>query len=124
MVIHDLDLEHQIHIYLLYLDHDHRNNHFFDHIFWFGRWFLCGRQFVYCSDFSHLGGIMKFDDRKHHIGGTTLCFLDCVDNIVCYDQLSIHICYSIYGLVLGGCQPFLCVQLGDNYLLCARPRCM
>jgi hypothetical protein len=124
MVIHDLDLDHQIHVDLLDLDHDHRNNHLFDHSCLFGRWFLCGRRFIYYSDFSHLGGILKFDDRKLHRCGTTLCFLDCVDNLVCYDQLSIHICYNIYGLVLDGRLSFVCTHLGDNYLLCAHPRCM
>jgi hypothetical protein len=122
MVVHDLD--HQIYIDLLYLDHNHPNNHLFKHSCLFGQWFLCGRWFVYYFDFSHLGGILKFNDQKICICGTTLCFLDCLDNIVCYDQLSIHISYNISRLLLDGRLSFVCTQLGDNYILCACTQCM
>jgi hypothetical protein len=47
-----------------------------------------------------------------------------VDNLVYYDQLGIHICYSIFGLVLYGRLIFLFSHLGDTFSLCVYTRCM
>ena len=67
---------------------------------------------------------MKFSDQKLHRCGTTSCFLDCVDNLVYYDQLGIHIYYNIFELVFVGSMLFVCVHLGENYPLYVLPQGM
>jgi len=124
MVVHDLDLDHRIHIDLLDLDHEHRSNYLFDHSCLLDRWFLSGILSVYYYDFERLYGIWMFNDHKLHICVTTSCFSDYVENIVYYDQLGIHIYYSISKIVFYGPLLFVCTHLGDNYPLYVLPQCM